>query len=106
MNEINMTQLLNQMREMASNIQNAPAIEENKPASTDFSSALQTAIDKVNNTQMNAKQLTEAFEMGNPNVDLPQVMIAMQKASVSFQAMLQVRNKLVDAYHEVMNMPV
>lgn len=106
MNDINMTQLLTQMREMASNIQDAPAVADNKPASLDFSNALQTAIDKVNSTQMDAKQLKEAFEMGAPNVDLPQVMISMQKASVSFQAMLQVRNKLVDAYHEVMNMPV
>ncbi len=106
MSEINMTQLLSQMREMASGIQGAPAVTDNKPASLDFSNALQTAIDKVNSTQMDAKQLKEAFEMGNPNVDLPQVMVSMQKASISFQAMLQVRNKLVEAYHDVMRMPI
>jgi flagellar hook-basal body complex protein FliE len=47
-----------------------------------------------------------AFEQGEPGVDLAEVMIAVQKSSVSFQAMVEVRNKLVDAYKDVMNMPV
>jgi flagellar hook-basal body complex protein FliE len=48
----------------------------------------------------------DAFESGDANVSLAEVMVASQKASVSFQAMLQVRNKLVEAYKDVMNMPM
>jgi flagellar hook-basal body complex protein FliE len=46
------------------------------------------------------------FEMGDPKVDLSQVMISQQKANISFQAVSQVRNKLVSAYQEIMNMPI
>ena len=46
------------------------------------------------------------FEMGKPGTDLPQVMIEMQKASVSFRAAVEVRNRLVSAYQEIMNMPI
>jgi flagellar hook-basal body complex protein FliE len=60
----------------------------------------------VNANQKASGDLQKRFEQGDPSVDLPEVMIAMQKSSVSFQAMTQVRNKLVEAYKDVMNMPV
>jgi flagellar hook-basal body complex protein FliE len=47
-----------------------------------------------------------AYEKGDPTIDLPQVMIAAEKASVSFQAMTQVRNRLVSAYEDIMKMPI
>ena len=50
--------------------------------------------------------LATAFESGDPTVNLSEVMVAIQKASISFQAMTQVRNNLVSAYKEVMNMQV
>ncbi len=50
--------------------------------------------------------MANAFEVGQSGVDLTDVMIASQKASVSFQAMTQVRNKLVQAYQDIMQMPV
>ncbi len=50
--------------------------------------------------------MASAFETGSGDASLPEVMISMQKASVSFQAMVQVRNKLLDAYNDVMNMPM
>ena len=71
-----------------------------------FSDVFKQAIDSVNNTQKTAGELAKAFEMGNPDVSVSEVMIALQKSSVSFQAMTQVRNKLVAAYQEIMNMPV
>jgi flagellar hook-basal body complex protein FliE len=67
---------------------------------------MQQAIDQVNQTQADAKQLSTALELGDPNVDIAQVMVAMQKSSVSFQALTEVRNKLLTAYQDVMNMPV
>lgn len=73
---------------------------------TPFSTLLKQAIDQVNGHQAQANDLRTRYEMGDPNVDLVNVMIAGQKASVSFEAMAQVRNKLVTAYQEIMRMPI
>lgn len=72
----------------------------------DFQTMFANGINAVNDNQKAAKELATRFEQGDPTVDLPDVMIAMQKSSVSFQAMTQVRNKLVEAYKDVMNMPL
>lgn len=72
----------------------------------DFQMMFSNAINQVNHNQKVASDLRTRFEKGDPSVDLPEVMIAAQKSSVSFQAMNQVRNKLVEAYKDVMNMPV
>lgn len=71
-----------------------------------FGDMFQQAISSVNSTQQQASTLATAFEQGDPQVSLAQVMVASQKASVSFQALTQVRNRLVDAYKDIMNMPV
>ena len=71
-----------------------------------FQAMFKNAIDNVNSQQQVANQLASRFEQGDPSIDLPEVMIALQKSSVSFQAMTQVRNKLVEAYKDIMNMPV
>jgi flagellar hook-basal body complex protein FliE len=60
----------------------------------------------VNGNQSAAKDMVTRYEMGDPKVDLPEVMIALQKSSVSFQAMTQVRNKMIEAYKEIINMPL
>jgi flagellar hook-basal body complex protein FliE len=72
----------------------------------DFQTMFKTAIDNVNENQKVAGNLATRFEQGDASIDLPEVMIALQKSSVSFQAMTQVRNKLVEAYKDIMNMPV
>lgn len=71
-----------------------------------FGEVLEQAVNKVNNTQKSASALAQAYEQGTPGVDITDVMVASQKASVSFQSMVQVRNKLLDAYRDVMNMPM
>ncbi len=76
------------------------------PNVPDFKTMFGNAINNVNTTQMHSASLSKRFEQGDPRVDLPEVMIAAQKASVSFEAMKEVRNKLVDAYKDIMNMPV
>lgn len=80
--------------------------ESNRPTAPGFSEMLAQAVDKVNETQQQSGALSRAFELGDPNVTLTQVMVASEKASVSFEAMTQVRNKLVDAYEKIMNMPI
>ncbi|MFT5594074.1 MAG: flagellar hook-basal body complex protein FliE [Oceanicoccus sp.] len=76
------------------------------PNVPDFQTMFGNAINNVNEQQMKSSELRTRFEKGDPMVDLPEVMIAAQKASVSFDAMKEVRNKLVDAYKDIMNMPV
>ncbi len=86
----------------------APKANANVPevAGSNFADLLGQAINKVADTQAASSQLANAFEMGKSGVDLTDVMISSQKASVSFQALTQVRNKLVQAYQDIMQMPV
>jgi flagellar hook-basal body complex protein FliE len=71
-----------------------------------FGDMFKSAIDTVSDNQSAASDIATRYEMGDPEVDLPEVMIALQKSSVSFQAMTEVRNKMVEAYKEIMNMPI
>ena len=73
---------------------------------TDFAQVLQNSIDQVNQTQQQAESMAANFAAGDSSANLHEVMISLQKANVSFQEMVQVRNKLVTAYHDVMNMQV
>lgn len=77
-----------------------------KSGATEFANLLRQGIDQVNQTQQSADALATAFQKGTPGVELPQVMLEMQKASVSFRAVTEVRNRLVNAYQEIMNMPI
>jgi flagellar hook-basal body complex protein FliE len=71
-----------------------------------FGELFSRAIDSVNGTQKAADRLRESYELGAAGVSLTQVMVAAEKSSVAFDAMVQVRNKLVQAYQDIMNMPV
>ncbi|HUQ11053.1 MAG TPA: flagellar hook-basal body complex protein FliE [Steroidobacteraceae bacterium] len=71
-----------------------------------FAKLLKQGLESVNATQSKANDLATKFERGVPGVELPQVMIEMQKANVSFRALTEVRNKFIDAYREIMNMPL
>ena len=111
------TQVLNQMRAMREQAQapshalssvstdklNISALGQSENA---FGSVLKNALSSVNSIQQNADALSRSYELGESNVDLTRVMIASQKASISFQATMQVRNKLVSAYQDIMNMPL
>ena len=71
-----------------------------------FATLLKQGLDSINQVQNKATTLATQFERGVPGVELPQVMLEMQKANVSFRALAEVRNKFVDAYREIMNMPL
>jgi flagellar hook-basal body complex protein FliE len=71
-----------------------------------FSDALQASLQNVSNSQIQADEMGKKFAAGDDSVSLSDTMIAMQKASINFQATVQVRNKLVSAYHDIMNMQV
>ncbi|MHB0975492.1 MAG: flagellar hook-basal body complex protein FliE [Thiobacillus sp.] len=72
----------------------------------DFSSALKSSLDQVNQVQLQSQQLAQRFEMGDATVSLSDAMISLQKSSIALQQTVQVRNKLVAAYQEIMNMGV
>ena len=101
-------QLLGQMRSTAALAAGKPvdAVPGPEAGAVDFAQTLKTAIDQVNQTQQGAASLAENFAAGDSNTNLHEVMIELQKASVSFQEMIQVRNKLVSAYQDMMNMQV
>jgi flagellar hook-basal body complex protein FliE len=71
-----------------------------------FGALLKQTIDSVNSAQQSADALSSAWERGAPGVDLASVMVETQKASVSFQALAQVRNRLISAYQDIMNMSI
>lgn len=103
MSNMDINQVLAQMR-ITRDQARSTSVQLESPA--DFSSLLKDSIDKVNDAQRQANKLAQAFETGETDASLAEVMISLQKASVSFQAMVQVRNKLVEAYKDVMNMPM
>ncbi len=83
-----------------------PGLQSSKPvAAPGFGSAVERALEQVNEAQGKAKQLREAYETGEA-VPLTDVVIQMQKASLAFEATLQVRNKVMKAYEDILNMPV
>ena len=100
-------QMLSALRTTAAQAAGKPA-SDNTPAAggADFAQILQSSIDKVNQTQQGANQMAEKLAAGDTSQNLHEVMIALQTASVSFQEMVQVRNKLVTAYQDVMNIQV
>jgi len=105
-NTINPDTLLAQMRAMAAQAQNKTTATNTEAGQAEFADLLKQSVNKVNDTQMDAKRVSDAFQAGDPSVQVSEVMVALQKSNVSFQAMLQVRNKLVSAYQEIMNMQV
>ena len=102
----NLEQMLVELRAASAVAQGKSPTSAQSADGADFGQALKAAIDQVNVAQQQAQQLTQEFASGDSNVNLQDVMINLQKASLSFQQMVQVRNKLVTAYQDVMNMPV
>ena len=70
-----------------------------------FAGELKKSLDRISQAQQSAYSQAEAFELGKPGVALNDVMVDMQKANIGFQMGLQVRNRVVAAYQEIMNMP-
>jgi len=106
MNDIKINELLSQIRSISSQVEPNININQENNSEVNFSSLLKDSVDKVNEQQMMAGGLANRFEEGDSGVELSRVMVEMQKARVSFEAVKQVRNQLVTAYQEIMSMPV
>jgi flagellar hook-basal body complex protein FliE len=107
MNDIDVNRVLAQIRTLSAQAAGKPAAQA-VPAATaaGFDKLIGGAINKVNDAQHASMQMQKAFELGDPSADLASVMIAQAKAQVSFKAMSEVRNRLVSAYQDIMNMPI
>lgn len=106
MNVSNVDSLLTQMRAAMAAAQGQPARAPAATGGVDFANVLKSSLDGVNQTQRQAEAMQEAFVLGDDKVSLSDTMIAMQKANISFQTAVQVRNKVVTAYNDIMNMQV
>lgn len=91
---------------MEGGIDNPLAVPVATPQKLDFSQALKNSLEQVSSAQNQAQALGKKFTLGDDSVNLSDVMISMQKASISFQTTVQVRNKLVSAYQDIMNMQI
>lgn len=76
------------------------------PSSQNFADMLGQAIRGVNDAQLHAKDMVEKFELGAENVSLIDVQLAREKAGIGFEATIQVRNKVLEAYRTIMNMQI
>ena len=107
---VEFNRLMLQMRSMQVEAMNRPqpvaptAAQEAKGPG--FDDLLQQAVNRVNELQQTTSGLQTGYERGDQGIDLAQVMVASQKSSVAFQAMTQVRNKLIAAYEDIMKMPI
>jgi flagellar hook-basal body complex protein FliE len=118
MDPISMDSLLSKLhaaREAASHLPLGQAASKAMPAGAgsavaskpvDFAKLLSSSVERVDQAQRSAGSLAEQFQLGTPGVGLEDTMVALQKANISFQAMVQVRNKVVAAYNDIMNMQI
>jgi flagellar hook-basal body complex protein FliE len=108
MSQMEIDRVLSQIRSLSSQIRPQEAAKSAVPQAggAEFANLLKQGVDQVNQAQQSAAATAAAFERGVAGVELPQVMLEMQKASVSFRAVTEVRNRLVNAYQEIMNMPI
>ncbi|MAM89193.1 flagellar hook-basal body complex protein FliE [Allohahella sp. A8] len=121
-NRIDVSNVLADIRNLRAQMQNPATMQANqireirpdtttvnptgKAEAAGFGQMFKQAIDGVNDMQQTSASMQTRWQQGDPNVDLTEVMIASQKASVGFQALTQVRNRVVQAYEDIMNMPV
>ncbi len=108
MSQMEIDRVLAQIRSISTQTRTgaAAASDTQQTGASDFAAMLKKGIDQVNQTEQSATVLADKFDRGVPGVELPQVMLEMQKATVSFRALTEVRNRLVSAYQDIMNMPL
>ncbi|MGL5291905.1 MAG: flagellar hook-basal body complex protein FliE [Vibrionaceae bacterium] len=98
--------ILQQMQQMQFEAQNHIQPPQGAKVAQDFSAIFSSALNQVNALQQQSSDLSTRFDLGDRSVSLSDVMIARNKSSVAFDATIQTRNKLVEAYKELMNMPI
>lgn len=108
MNEMDVSRVLAQIRTLQAQASQRPAAPVAGAAvpKAGFDTMLKSAIDQVNQSQQTSARLQESFARGDRNTDLSTVMLAGAKAQVEFRGVVEVRNRMVAAYQDIMNMPL
>jgi flagellar hook-basal body complex protein FliE len=112
MSSMEIQQVLSQLRALQARASGsapelaAPVLGAPTPTPLDFANLMKHTVDDAATTQNQVSALADAYEAGDPSVDLTKVMLEVQKAGIAFHAITEVRNKLIDAYTTVMNMSV
>jgi len=111
MSNLHIDSVLSQIRSMSAQMQSQaqvgmPRVSPAEAQSSPFATMMKNGIEQVNQAQASATNMAAAFERGVPGVELPDVMLEMQRANVSFRALTEVRNRFVNVYQEIMNMPI
>jgi len=110
MSSMQIQQVLSEMRALQARASGASgenaAIPTSSAQPSDFANLMKSSVDQISTMQNQATALADAYEAGDKSVDLTKVMLEVQKAGLAFRAMTEVRNKLIDAYTQVMNMSV
>lgn len=104
MSDINTVSLLNQLQSLAAKA-SGHSVEFGSDG-VQFGDVFQKTLGNVNQLQLQSDQLKTRYELGDNRVGIGEVMVAAQKSNLAFEATLQVRNKLVQAYRDIMDMPV
>ncbi len=105
MNQIDTSSMLAQMHAMAERARGTDTAAQ-QPDGAGFGDLLRHSIDRVNELQQQSRSAKEAFQAGVGEMSLAEVMLASEKAGIAFQAVLQVRNKVIRAYQDVISMPL
>lgn len=106
MNSIGVEQVLAQMRALAAQAKADHTSGVEQPRQVNFGDMLTKSINAVNELQNTSSDLKTRFEQGDSSVSVIDITMASEKAKIAFTAMTEVRNKLVQAYHDVMNLPI
>jgi flagellar hook-basal body complex protein FliE len=107
MSSMQIAQVLAEMRALQARATGMPTDAPQSVAQpADFAQLMKSSVDQIATMQNQATALADAYETGDKSVDLTKVMLEVQKAGLAFKAMTEVRNKLLDAYTQVMNMSV
>lgn len=94
------------MAQVAERVRQSTAAQAAQGPEASFQTSFSQALKAVSASQLQATQMQQQVQLGNPSVSLEETMVAMQKAQIGFQATLHTRNKLVQAYTDIMNMQV
>ncbi len=111
MSSMQIQQVLSEMRALqarASGVsaENSMSVAVSGAQPSDFANLMKNSVDQISTMQNQASAMSAAYEAGDKSIDLTKVMLEVQKAGLAFRAMTEVRNKLLDAYSQVMNMSV
>ena len=96
----------NSLYQEMQNMNEPQQLSEINTSAGDFATMLKHAVDGVNNMQLESKNAQQRFEMGDTSLSLAEVMLTKEKSGIAFEATVQVRNKVLEAYKTIMNMPV